>query len=226
MLLHQTIYNLVVKQFLAMVVYIVPHQELTEREHAKYALLFHIPTLLTTKGIAKHGEDESNIHTMLILWQIFEHRHLYGEVLAKKFGKGNVEHDVLIASANVETASLIHHLNRQHEDWSIAWCLTKFSLIPTQRTNSEIEGVGTSLFYGITRSTIDILQRVLCLGLGMIGMQQSMAQVVGDKRLKRRIESGMYQSLAIIKANVNIGLLHNAELTSILKLIFQFVNIE
>ena len=66
-----------------MVVYIVPHQELTEREHAQYALFLYIPPLLLLEGIAEHGEDELHINAMLILRKIGEHRHAYAVVLAQ-----------------------------------------------------------------------------------------------------------------------------------------------
>ena len=80
-LFHKTTHHIVIQQFLSVVMNVVPHEELTEREYAQNTFFFYVPTLFVFQHLTYDGEDFFHIHTMIILWQRIKSRNSNVEVL-------------------------------------------------------------------------------------------------------------------------------------------------
>ena len=81
-LFHKTTHHIIIQQFLSVVMNVVPHEELTEREYAQNTFFFYVPTLFVFQHLTYDGEDFFHIHTMIILWQRIKSRNSNVEVLA------------------------------------------------------------------------------------------------------------------------------------------------
>ena len=59
-------HNLVLNQFVGIVVNIIPHDELVEREDAQNRLLFHVPFTLVLNAVADNGIDQFDVNAAFI----------------------------------------------------------------------------------------------------------------------------------------------------------------
>ena len=137
-LLHKAANDGVLKHFVAVAVDVVPHQEFIEREYAEHRLFFNVPSGLIGDGFANDGEDEFHIHSMVIARQRIEFWDGDIEILSQKFYQCDVEHDFLLASANVVHAFLIHHIHRQHQYRRKSRHGAGVALIPSQSAYGKV----------------------------------------------------------------------------------------
>ena len=59
-------HNLVLNQFVGIVVNIIPHDELVEREDAQNRLLFHVPFTLVLNAVADNGIDQLDVYAAFV----------------------------------------------------------------------------------------------------------------------------------------------------------------
>ena len=59
-------HNLVLNQFVGIVVNIIPHDELVEREDTQNRLLFHVPFTLVFNAVADNGIDQLDVYAAFV----------------------------------------------------------------------------------------------------------------------------------------------------------------
>ena len=85
LLLNKTAHDVVLEQFLAVAVNIVPQKEFVEREHAQDCFFFDVPTFFVLQGIAYYAENERHINAVLIGWQRRDIWNMCVRVLSQEF---------------------------------------------------------------------------------------------------------------------------------------------
>ena len=224
---HQTLHYGAFLQFLAMVVHIVPHQIFAEREDAEDALFLHVPPLLLLQGLTDDGEDESHVHTMVIGRQLSEFGDIDLIVLPEEFHQRHVEHNLLVAGADVVAAFLIHHLHGQHQHRRIVGLLALFRLIPAQRSDGHEKRVGTRLLNRVAGRAVDILEHTFRLRFREIGVQLMMTDVgahqFADGFGKSRADK---PSPFVVGLEVHVGPFHDVVFLTVLQMVLYLVYVE
>ena len=121
-----------------MAVYIVPHQELIERENAEHRLLLYIPSRLIAHCRTENGKNLLHIHAVIVERQRIHSGNSDFEILSQKFHKSDIEHNILFASANVIQSFLIYHLHGQHQYRRKSRHGAGIGFIPAQSAYSKI----------------------------------------------------------------------------------------
>ncbi len=182
----QAIDDVVLRKLLAMGMDVVPHQELAEREISEQAFFFHIPSFLLFKRVTYDGEYHPYIDAAIVGRQCVQTVDDDVVVLTQKFHQCDIERNVFVACADIIIALFVDHLYREQQQGSIARNRGLGCFKPPQRPDSEIQRIGTGLFYCIACCTIDMLENAYSFRFGQESVEQMMVlDVIMNKIMKR-----------------------------------------
>ena len=140
------------------VVDVVPHHELIEREQSEESLFHDIPSGHIAYGIAYGADNSFDVDTIVIDGKRIERDEIDIELLFQEFKDGDVDDGVFIARTyKIITVRFADDVDWHQNEGGKARLLAAVVLIPFQHAQGNEERIGTILFKGITRTAVNIL---------------------------------------------------------------------
>ena len=167
---HQTADDLIFCQVFAAVADIIPHDELGKGKNAQVSRFQHIPTGLIHNALAQDGEYFTGVDPFLIHGQGIQTVDLDAKILLDLFQNGDIHLGIIIPQAQHITLAdaFAHQFHRQQNDGGEPGFGALGSLIPAQKAQGKIQGVGTVFFQSGFGIAVQIFQRVgkfrFCIG--------------------------------------------------------------
>ena len=143
---HQRAHHLVLLQMVCVVVNVVPHYELVEREQSQQRLLHDIPARHFAYRLSHRREYHLDVNAVLVFRKRVEDVEVHLELLSEQFYQGDVYYDVLLAcSYYIVVASLAQDVDRHQQYRRETRHHALLVLIPFQHSQHEEQRVGTVL---------------------------------------------------------------------------------
>ena len=211
---------------LAVVVNVVPHHKLREREEAEHTFLHHIPALLRLDGSTHHGEDASHVDAVVVGRQRVEVGHVHLKLLAQHLRQRSVEDGVFLTRPDhIAVSPLANQLHRQEQQRGVTGPLAPVRLVPFEQSEDEEERVGTIFFQ----------RRARLAKQASLRESQRFIVKVGDQSLATQAGIGQFaQILLVADAVVDApavglradprGLADEFDVGTILQLVFERVD--
>ena len=96
----ETCHDFISAEFVGVIMDVVPHDELAEREIADNGLLLNVPSLLRHNGPTNYIENSENIHTASIPRQWIDAPNLNTKILPQHLQQCDVQHGLFIPAPN------------------------------------------------------------------------------------------------------------------------------
>ena len=161
MLLQQAFDDGRAAHLLGIVVDVVPHHELVEREQTEQRLFHNVPFWMVHQVAAHDGKNFLHIDAVLVFGQGRQSGQADIVLLFQHLHQGGVERYVLVAGANhVVVAAAAHDVNGQQQQRGVAWADALVGLEPFQQAQHEEQRVGAVLFQCCSRGAEESLQGV------------------------------------------------------------------
>ena len=171
---HERFHHDVLLQLLRIVVQVVPHDELVEREQAQLGLFHHLPAFHVLDGMSHGVEDLDDVYAALVHGEGLQHTQVDGELLLQEFEQGRVDDRLLVACAqHIVVARLTDDVYGHQHHRGEAGQRAALALEPLQHAEHEEERVGAVLFERVARGAEDELQCVLQVLLVVVGDEVS-----------------------------------------------------
>ncbi len=178
-------HQLVLQQRPGLLLQVVPHEELGEREVAEIGLLDHIPAAQVGNRAAEQRRDLGDVQVGRIGGQSFELGDRDAHVVSQLLEERRIDPSLLVAAVELKrvTRRLASQCGGDQEQGRHALLLAAVALVPGEKPEGDVEGIAAALLKALARRAIDGDQSLVELITRQVTVQHALVQPVVEELL-------------------------------------------
>ena len=216
---HQRVHDGVLLEPLDVLVQVLPHRVLAEREHSQGGSVEDLPSLHPLDASADVLRDAVHVDPGFVQGERLYARYHDVVFLAKLLGEGDVENRLLVVLDDGVSLLLLHQLRRDQYERRVAGDLLSLALEPSEHSDGHEEGVASALLHLLPVEAVDRFYGRKGLPVGERGPDPSSVDLVhAGFGVVADVGLGLERPLGVDLGPVPVlGLGHHEELAAVVE---------